>query len=1079
MLVAAMVAALAQRVEAQVRLNEALALNRFTILDEDDDSADWIELHNAGAEPVDLGGAGLSDDPRIPFKWVFPQAVLAPGGYLLVWASGKNRLAVDPAKVLARDSRVPFDADFAALDSEWRYLADVPEAAGPPAGWNDRDFDDAGWRVGTPGFGFGYEGLSTELPPGVGTLFLRRAFRVDVAEHLPSLYFQARYDDGFVLYLNGVRALSVNFPEDEEPVFGSASTRREPATLVTRFDLTPWLENGTVRSGDNVVALAVLNRTPGSDSRVNDMAMFPELGVVPPVLHTNFRVGRQDRSLSLVGADGVLLDSLRIPAQTEDRSWGRDPADPERLAYFLTPTPRASNGMLHSAAPLPSIPTASPAPGRHPGPVAVELDIALPFEPIVLRRTVDGTEPGPRSRLVDGPIRVERDTVVRAAAFLGDRRVSQVFTGSYFVEGEQYNVPIMSVAMAPADFEVVHLTQEGRGFEFERPAHMEIFDPDGSRALATGFGLRLHGNVARAGELSTKKSYRVYFRDLYGLGRLRFPIIPDAGVDQFDVLVLRSNMHDAFRTTSNATLMRDQLIRDLHKDLGGVVSSGAWHHLLVNTRYRGIYNTVERIDSDFFVIHFPGDADGWDVLNQGVRIDGDPREWRALIDSTIDVDFTDDAAFAALAERIDLASFTRYTIVSIWSQNHDWPANNWYVARPRREGGKWIFLDWDTEFGFGQSPSGFRSNTLEHVFTVTGTDLPGLIRSVLQNLGYQKRFVAEFLGHLDGVLAPENVLARIRELRDLLAPDIAHELALFGQRPATWERNVRVLETFAQNRGPVVRRQLLESPRFSFARVTAVSPPEVSPRREIELTLSGLGFNAGARVRFNGVESERTSLVSPTELVAALPYDIRVDGSPDVTIVDPVSGEFTTTGLVAVAFPRPQPLEISPATGSPLGGDIVTITGEDFLPGVRVEFGESSADVIEQSDRILRVRTPPGRDRVEVRVVNTRPGELPAATTLEFVYASGPRFLRGDATGDGRLAVTDAVAVLEFLFKRGESRCVKSLDADDDGRVRVTDAVWILRKLFAGGRELPPPARACGEDETPDRLACEAHGACE
>ena len=81
---------------AQVVINEIQASNQSTIADEDGDFEDWIELFNAGGEPVDLGWYGLSDDYERPFRWVIPQGVsIAPGEYLLIWASGKDRTDPD------------------------------------------------------------------------------------------------------------------------------------------------------------------------------------------------------------------------------------------------------------------------------------------------------------------------------------------------------------------------------------------------------------------------------------------------------------------------------------------------------------------------------------------------------------------------------------------------------------------------------------------------------------------------------------------------------------------------------------------------------------------------------------------------------------------------------------------------------------------------------------------------------------------------------------------------------------------------------------------------------------------------
>ena len=73
-------------------ITEFLASNQTGILDEDLTRQDWIEIHNPDASPVNLGGYHLTDDAALPARWTFPSGVnLAPGAYLVVFASGKDR----------------------------------------------------------------------------------------------------------------------------------------------------------------------------------------------------------------------------------------------------------------------------------------------------------------------------------------------------------------------------------------------------------------------------------------------------------------------------------------------------------------------------------------------------------------------------------------------------------------------------------------------------------------------------------------------------------------------------------------------------------------------------------------------------------------------------------------------------------------------------------------------------------------------------------------------------------------------------------------------------------------------------
>lgn len=77
---------------AQVKLNEVCPLNGGVLVDEDSTNSDWIELYNAGTTTVDLQGWNLTDRFYESSRWTFPQYQLAPGAYLVVFLSGKNRV---------------------------------------------------------------------------------------------------------------------------------------------------------------------------------------------------------------------------------------------------------------------------------------------------------------------------------------------------------------------------------------------------------------------------------------------------------------------------------------------------------------------------------------------------------------------------------------------------------------------------------------------------------------------------------------------------------------------------------------------------------------------------------------------------------------------------------------------------------------------------------------------------------------------------------------------------------------------------------------------------------------------------
>src|SRR6185436_251627 len=81
-------------------------------LDDDGDSTDWIELQNTGPTPVNLAGWHLTDQADELSKWTFPEVTLAPGAFLVVYASGKDRA----------QAGLPLHTNF-QLDSDGEYLA--------------------------------------------------------------------------------------------------------------------------------------------------------------------------------------------------------------------------------------------------------------------------------------------------------------------------------------------------------------------------------------------------------------------------------------------------------------------------------------------------------------------------------------------------------------------------------------------------------------------------------------------------------------------------------------------------------------------------------------------------------------------------------------------------------------------------------------------------------------------------------------------------------------------------------------------------------------------------------------------
>ncbi len=153
-----------------VRINEFVAANVSGLLDENNEAQDWIEIYNRGATTVNLDGWGLTDDPDDPGKWTFPATNLAPGQYLVVFASAKDRRV--PGARLHTNFKLNATGDYLGLFNAESPRVAVSEFAPEfPEQRNDYSYgyDSLGvlkyFRTPTPGAANGNSAITGIVPP--------------------------------------------------------------------------------------------------------------------------------------------------------------------------------------------------------------------------------------------------------------------------------------------------------------------------------------------------------------------------------------------------------------------------------------------------------------------------------------------------------------------------------------------------------------------------------------------------------------------------------------------------------------------------------------------------------------------------------------------------------------------------------------------------------------------------------------------------------------------------------------------------------------------------------------------------
>src|SRR3989304_5715699 len=103
-----------------IALNELIASNTRGASDEDGEHSDWIEIYNSSSADISLASFGLTDDPGRPFRWLIPDVTVEAHGFLLIWATGKDRIG--PA--LHTNFSLSKDGEFVGLYSPEGFLVD-------------------------------------------------------------------------------------------------------------------------------------------------------------------------------------------------------------------------------------------------------------------------------------------------------------------------------------------------------------------------------------------------------------------------------------------------------------------------------------------------------------------------------------------------------------------------------------------------------------------------------------------------------------------------------------------------------------------------------------------------------------------------------------------------------------------------------------------------------------------------------------------------------------------------------------------------------------------------------------------
>lgn len=796
-----------------IRINEAMSSNGRVIVDSDNDASDWIELFNAGTRPINLVGFGLSDDKHEPFKWTFPDYTINPDGFLVVFASDKNR----------REPPVYWNTIISRGD-EWQYL--VPDAE-PASSWRQNSFNDSGWLTGKSGFGMGDDDDATVINIS-RSIFLRKKFILSHPEQIKQIALHMDYDDGFVAYLNGVEIARANMEGTGSfPRFDAMASVEHEALIYTRNSPEKFLVSNPgplLQQGENVVAIQVHNVNNNS----NDFTAIPFVSVgtaTEPVeprivevlklanieFHTNFKLDADGESVYLTNYSGVLVDSVRIKSSYLNTSYGRSSKYASNWAVFDPSTPGAMNSGIEYSGEMAAKPVFNIQGGIFPSALKVAITAANPKDTIYY--TLDGSIPTQASQRVVGEIDVPISRVIKARIIKAGLLPGEVVTNSYILYNNT-KMPVVSISMNPDDLwdfnkgiyvdgpnwtpKSPHL---GANYwmEWEKKCHMEIMETTGNRVVDMDAGVKIFGNYSRA---HPQKSLAIYARKAYGTDEINYKIFKERPFDSYKNIVLRNSGNDW-----NNTMFRDGLMSGLTYGLNMLQQAFRPATIFINGEYWGIQNIREKINEHMISQHYKVDPDDIIMLERNAKpVLGPPDDYLTMVRFLENNGLASQANYDQMLEWIDVNSFIDYFASEIYFRNYDWPGNNIRYWKTNNEQGRWRWILYDTDFGMGIWNTSPADNSLEAATTPNGPAKPNppwstlMLRRMLENPSFRDQFVSRFADLLNSNFRGENVNRAIDQKRDAIVDEIDRHLRRWNGSKDYWLNNVMIMRNFATAR---------------------------------------------------------------------------------------------------------------------------------------------------------------------------------------------------------------------------------------------------------------------------------------
>ena len=680
----------------EIYISEILASNKSIIKDEDHDYSDYIEIYNNNEHEINLKNFFLSDETMSTKKWIFPDLILKPKEYLIVFADSKDKCNLELRECHTNFKLSTEGETITLINNKGKIINKLKYSNIEP---------DTSYSLVNEEYIFTYP-TPNEVNSSVEIIYNDKDIIINEVSSTSPEAIELKN------LTNKDIDLSNYYLKDSSN---------------TKFNL----ENITIKANSYLVLYGKTTDTKQIllNFRINNNGEIIELYKNSQLID-KFIVGKTNNNTSKGRNENLDIITYK------EKTIGKDNSKTSYLGY--SESPQFEQNIMY---------------------VTKGTKITLKTnDNSTIYYTSDGSTPTTKSTKYKDGITINKTVVIKAISYKEGYVESDVESRTFIV-GRKHDMPVVSLSTNSSNLYGTNgILVKGNnaspiypyfGANFHKDIEIPItFEYYENEKLGINFnaGMGIFGNWSRG---EAQKSLDINISKEYGQNEITYPFFEN-NINTFSGLLLRSSGQDYGNTKIKDAFLHEVLEGQMDIDKQDYKSVVVY----INGKYFGIYNLREKTNKQYIENHYDAKDKNIDLIRYWKNpLEGTIDDYEALLNWIRTHDMKTDEAYEYLNNHIDLQELINYWIVETYFGQAD-PGNMKFY---KIEGGKWRWILFDLDLTFNSST--IRWN-LPFSATVPGHEYkidPTIMKNAINNPKIREMYIKTWAQHIKTTFKPDRM----------------------------------------------------------------------------------------------------------------------------------------------------------------------------------------------------------------------------------------------------------------------------------------------------------------------------------